>query len=124
MSGDPGSFSSLLIQLALIVVLTIINAFFAAAEMAIVSVNRNKMETEAEEGSRSAKKILVVMNESTDYLATIQVAITFAGFFSSATAADSLVQYIEPFFWRVKLGKQYFSYFNHNCYFLCIISFW
>ncbi|KRN04496.1 hemolysin family protein [Holzapfeliella floricola] len=105
MSGDPGSFSSLLIQLALIVVLTIINAFFAAAEMAIVSVNRNKMETEAEEGSRSAKKILVVMNESTDYLATIQVAITFAGFFSSATAADSLVQYIEPFFGGLSWGN-------------------
>lgn len=99
MSGDPGSFSSLLIQLALIVVLTIINAFFLRQQkwqLSLLIGTRWKLRQKR--AVDQLKKILVVMNESTDYLATIQVAITFAGFFSSATAADSLVQYIEPFF--------------------------
>ncbi|APT18901.1 hemolysin [Amylolactobacillus amylotrophicus DSM 20534] len=97
MNGDPGA-GSLGGQILLIVILTLINAVFAAAEMAIVSVNRNKLETEANDGDKKAKTLLSVMSQSTNYLATIQVAITFAGFLSSASAATNLAQFLEPLF--------------------------
>ena len=97
MSGDPAS-SSLGGQILLIVILTLVNAFFAAAEMAIVSVNRTKIETEAENGDKKAKSLLGVMNDSSGFLATIQVAITFAGFLSSASAATSMASLLTPLF--------------------------
>ncbi|MGR3741475.1 hemolysin family protein [Companilactobacillus sp. DQM5] len=86
---DPGS-SVLISQLILIVVLTLINAFFAAGETALLSLNRTKVETKAKEGNQRAKKQLLVLNDSTKYLATVQVAITFAGFLSSASAAVTM----------------------------------
>ncbi|MFD1465993.1 hemolysin family protein [Lapidilactobacillus mulanensis] len=105
MSGDPAS-SSLGGQIILIVVLTLINAFFAAAEMAIVSVNRTKIETEAENGDKKAKALLGVMNDSSGFLATIQVAITFAGFLSSASAATSMAGLLAPLFGDVSWAEQ------------------
>ena len=97
MSGDPGT-GSLSGQILLIVVLTAVNAFFAAAEMAIVSVNRKRIEQEAQQGDKKAQALLGVMNDSSSFLATIQLAITFAGFLSSASAATSLTQLIKPMF--------------------------
>lgn len=77
-------------QIILIVILTSLNAFFASAEMAIVSLNKNKMKFLAEEGNKKAKLILKLMEEPTKFLSTIQVGITLAGFFSSASAATGL----------------------------------
>lgn len=105
MSSEPGA-SSLIGQLILLLVLTLINAFFAAAEMAIVSVNRNKLENEAENGDKKSQTLLRVMQHSTNYLATIQVAITFAGFLSSASAATNLAGYLEPLFGGASWGKE------------------
>lgn len=95
MSGDGGSVTG---QIILIVILTMVNAIFAAAEMAIVSVNRGRIESEAKAGDKKAQKLLKVMNNSSKFLATIQVAITFAGFLSSASAATSLAKYLTPIF--------------------------
>lgn len=89
MSGDSSG-ASLSGQLILIIVLTILNAFFAAGEMAIVSVNKTSVEEKAKNGSRGAKKILQMINEPNKFLSTIQVAITLAGFLSSASAATTL----------------------------------
>ncbi|MFD1673007.1 hemolysin family protein [Agrilactobacillus yilanensis] len=94
MSGD-GSVTG---QIILIIVLTMVNAVFAAAEMAIVSVNRGRIESEAAAGDKKAQKLMGVMNSSSKFLATIQVAITFAGFLSSASAATSLAKYLVPLF--------------------------
>ena len=105
MNGDPGA-SSLGGQIVLIVILTLVNAFFAAAEMAIVSVNRNRLETQAEGGDKKAKTLLAVKSESTNYLATIQVAITFAGFLSSASAATNLAVLIQPLFGNASWAKE------------------
>ncbi|MCD2255194.1 HlyC/CorC family transporter [Lactobacillus sp. CC-MHH1034] len=93
MSGDGGSATG---QIILIIILTMVNAFFAAAEMAIVSVNRGKIQSEADAGDKKALKLIGVMNNSSRFLATIQVAITFAGFLSSASAATSLAGYLTP----------------------------
>lgn len=105
MSGDPAS-SSLGGQILLIVILTLVNAFFAAAEMAIVSVNRTKIETETENGDKKAKSLLGVMNDSSGFLATIQVAITFAGFLSSASAATSMASLLAPLFGNASWAEQ------------------
>lgn len=86
MSGDSSG-ASLSGQLILIVVLIIINAFFAAGEMAIVSINKTSVEEKAKDGGRKAKKILQLLNQPNKFLSSIQVVITLAGFLSSASAA-------------------------------------
>ena len=91
MDADPGA-GSLGFQLAVLVILTLINAFFAGSEMAVVSVNKIKIRKLAEEGNRKAKLIDSLSGDSTKFLSTIQVAITLAGFASSAFAANSISQ--------------------------------
>ncbi|HWT75263.1 MAG TPA: hemolysin family protein [Mobilitalea sp.] len=77
-------------QIIILVILTLINAFFSCAEMAMVSVNKSKIRRMAEEGRKSAKLVHKFLEEPTKFLSTIQVAITLAGFFSSASAASGL----------------------------------
>lgn len=89
MEVDQGSIN-IIMQLALLLLLTLINAFFACAEMAIVSINKNKIHMMAEDGNKKAKKIEKVLAEPTKFLSTIQVAITLAGFFASASAATGI----------------------------------
>lgn len=84
---DPGNIFP---QLLLILVLTLINAFFAAAEIAVVSVSKGRIKALAEEGNKRAKVLKSLTEEPTKFLSTIQVAITLAGFFSSASAATSM----------------------------------
>ena len=74
-------------QLLLIGFLTLLNAFFAASEMAMVSVDKKKLNIQADEGSKKAKMLLNLLAEPSKFLSTIQVGITFAGFLSSASAA-------------------------------------
>lgn len=90
---DPSG-NSLIGQILIIVVLTLINAFFAASELAFVSVNQQKMERLAEQGNKKAKRVMRLLEKSDDFLATIQVAITLAGFLSSASAATSFASRI------------------------------
>ena len=87
---DAGPESSITLQLILIVVLTLINAYFAASEMAIVSVNKNKIRRLSEEGNKKAKLVEKLLDQPTNFLSTIQVAITLAGFFNSASAATGI----------------------------------
>lgn len=88
MDVDPES--SIAIQIVLIVVLTLINAYFAASEMAIVSVNKSKIHRLSEEGNKKAKLVEKLLDQTTNFLSTIQVAITLAGFFNSASAATGI----------------------------------
>ncbi|NLC65698.1 MAG: HlyC/CorC family transporter [Clostridium sp.] len=82
--GSGSSFSS---QLLLIAILTLTNAFFSGAEIAIISSNKKKLKKLDKEGNEKAKLLLKVIKEPSRFLSTIQVGITFAGFFSSASAA-------------------------------------
>ncbi len=77
-------------KLILIFLLTMVNAFFAASEMAMVSVDRLKLTTKADEGNKKAQMLVHILKEPSRFLSTIQVGITFAGFFSSASAAVSI----------------------------------
>ncbi len=82
--------SHILMQIIILIILTLINSFFSGAEMAMVSVNKNRIRRFAEEGKQSAILVLKFLEEPTKFLSTIQVAITLAGFFSSASAATGL----------------------------------
>ncbi|MEY8000980.1 hemolysin family protein [Clostridium sp. Mt-5] len=84
------TWQSIVFELMLILVLTVINAFFSAIEMAIVALNRSRISYLAEEGNKRAEIILQLLKEPSNFLATIQVGITLAGFFASAFAATTL----------------------------------
>ena len=85
---------SLVSQFILILLLTLLNAFFASAEMAIVSVNRNRIKMLADDGDKKASLLADLLEEPNKFLSTIQVGITLAGFFSSASAATGISEVI------------------------------
>ncbi|ADL52315.1 hemolysin family protein [Clostridium cellulovorans] len=97
---EPANITS---QIILIVILTMINAFFASAEMAIVSLNKSKIKALAEKNNKKAALLLKLMEEPTKFLSTVQVGITLAGFFSSASAATGLSGNLAQFLSRVKV---------------------
>lgn len=81
--------SSTVGSLLLQVVLIAINAFFAASEIAVISLNEGKIRRQVENGDQKAVKLLRMVSEPTGFLSTIQVGITLAGFLGSAFAADN-----------------------------------
>ncbi len=76
-------------QILLQIILILLNAFFAATEIAVISLNGNKLKVKAEDGDKKAKKMLRMVEEPTGFLSTIQIGITLAGFLGSAFAADN-----------------------------------
>ena len=84
------------------VVLICLNAIFASAEIAVLSINEAKLERMANEGNVKAKRLFKLIREPAKFLATIQVAITLSGFLGSAFAADN---FSEPLVdWVLSLG--------------------
>lgn len=77
------------IQIFLIVLVIVLNGIFASSEMAIVSANRKKVEADAEEGNKRAKKLLPFMEQPTRFLSTIQIGITMFGFINGAVASSA-----------------------------------
>ena len=90
-------------QIIIILILTTINALFAAAELAIVSSKNTKIKILAEKGNKNAILFQKLLKEPTKFLSSIQVAITFAGFLSSASAATSLSTYMTDFLNMLKI---------------------
>lgn len=86
MSDDP------LLSILILVILTAINAFFAASEIAVISLSETKLKKQAEEGDKKAKKLLALMQAPDNFLSAIQIAITLAGFLNAAFAADSFAE--------------------------------
>ena len=83
-------------RLIVLVILIAVNAFFAATEMAFISLNDAKIEKQTKEGNKKAKQIRKMLKEPTRFLSTIQIGITFAGFLSSAFAADAFASELAP----------------------------
>lgn len=84
------------------VLLIALNAIFASAEIAVLSINDLKLERMAEEGNKKAKRLFKLTREPARFLATIQVAITLSGFLGSAFAADN---FSEPLVdWMIGMG--------------------
>ena len=84
MSSDP-IWPQLLLQLVLIM----LNAYFAATEIAVISLNENILRRQAEDGDKKAARLLKIVETPTRFLSTIQIGITLAGFLGSAFAADN-----------------------------------
>ena len=94
--------TSIWMLLLLQVVLIALNAIFACAEIAVLSINETKLERMAEQGDKRAKRLFALTREPAKFLATIQVAITLSGFLGSAFAADN---FSEPLVdWVLSLG--------------------
>lgn len=83
-------------QIIVIIVLILLNAFFAASEIAFISLNDAKIEKQAKEGNKKAKKIKDMLANPSKFLATIQIGITLAGFLSSAFASESFASELAP----------------------------
>ena len=91
-------FALILLQLILIA----LNAIFACAEIAVLSINEMKLERMAQQGDKRARRLFALTLEPARFLATIQVAITLSGFLGSAFAADN---FSEPLVdWVISLG--------------------
>ncbi|MDG3141611.1 hemolysin family protein [Streptococcus suis] len=93
---DPGQ--SLLLQFILLLILTLLNAFFSASEMALVSLNRSRVEQKAEEGEKKFIRLLRVLENPNHFLSTIQVGITLINLLAGANFADSLGDVIAGWF--------------------------
>ncbi|MDR0383248.1 MAG: hemolysin family protein [Spirochaetaceae bacterium] len=88
-TAPPQDPDPLLWQLLLQLGLILLNAVFASAEIALISLNETKLEKHAKDGNRSAKRLLPLIKQPEKFLAAIQAGITLAGFLGSAFAADN-----------------------------------
>ncbi|HFI0235436.1 HlyC/CorC family transporter [Streptococcus suis] len=86
---DPGS-QTIHLQILLLFLLTLLNAFFSASEMALVSLNRSRVEQKAAEGEKKFIRLLSVLENPNNFLSTIQVGITFISILSGASLANDL----------------------------------
>lgn len=87
-------------QLLLQVILILLNAFFAASEIAIISLNTSKLRKASEEGDKVSARLLTLVEEPTGFLSTIQIGITLAGFLGSAFAADNFSGYLTDWIYQ------------------------
>lgn len=90
--------STILMQILLIIVLILINSFFAASEISIVTVNHNKLRKLTEDGNKKAKMLLKLASQPTSFLASIQVGVTLSGLLASAVASESFAGNIAGLF--------------------------
>jgi len=91
----------MLSEILILITLILLNAFFASSEIALISLNDNKIKLMAKEGNKTAKILVNLLSEPSRFLATIQIGITLAGFLASAFASESFAErlliMIEPF---------------------------
>ena len=101
----------MLTQIIVLIILILLNAYFAATEIAFISLNDSKVERDAKDGNKKAKQILKMLKSPSKFLATIQIGITFAGFLSSAFASDAFADRLAPIlnswmpFWGVEVWQ-------------------
>ncbi|MCW8513810.1 hemolysin family protein, partial [Streptococcus macedonicus] len=93
---DPSQ--NLVLQFILLLILTLLNAFFSASEMALVSLNRSRVEQKAEEGDKKFIRLLSVLKNPNNFLSTIQVGITFISLLQGASLSASLGSVIASWF--------------------------
>lgn len=86
----------MLSQILVLVILILLNAYFAASEIAYISLNDAKISKQAKEGNKKAKQIKRMLDNPSGFLATIQIGITLAGFLSSAFASDLFASKLAP----------------------------
>ncbi len=85
----PADETNGVLSILLLFVLILVNAFFAASEIAVITLNDNKLRKMAEDGNKKAKKVLKLTENSSRFLSTIQIGVTLSGFLTSASASQS-----------------------------------
>ena len=88
-------------QIIILAILILLNAFFAASEIAFISLNDAKIEKQAKEGNKKAIQIEKMLKSPSSFLATIQIGITLAGFLSSAFASDAFAEKLAPILFNI-----------------------
>ena len=91
----------LVVQLVVIVVLTLLEGFFVASEIALVSIRRSRVDQLVDEGSSAARRVRRLLDDPGRFLAVAQLGLTTLGFFASAFAAVSLVDGLSGLLARV-----------------------
>ncbi|MFQ3550205.1 MAG: CNNM domain-containing protein, partial [Armatimonadota bacterium] len=114
--SDP---SSLYLQLLLIFVLILLNGFFAAAEIALVSVRRTRIKQLVEEGNSRAITVQNLIEKPTRFMATVQIGVTLVGFLASAFAAVNIAD--GPAKWLISLGFSEAFAYNIAVVFITVI---
>lgn len=89
------------LQILILIILILLNAFFASVEIAFISLNDAKIDKLSKEGNKKAKQIKKLLNEPSKFLATIQIGITLAGFLSSALASDTFSESLAPILFNI-----------------------
>lgn len=79
-------------KLFILIVLILINAFFAASEIAVISLSESKLKRQADEGDKKARKLLPMVQKPGSFLSTIQIGVTLSGLLASAVAASSFAE--------------------------------
>lgn len=82
----------LIFKIVILIFLVFVNAFFAMSEIAVISLNDNKIKKMAEEGHKKAKQIVKLTENSSKFLSTIQIGVTLAGFLTSASASETFAK--------------------------------
>jgi len=101
--SDGSGPTGIIFTIILVIFLTYVNGFFASAEMAVVSVRKDKLKKLLEEGNKKAEILAKLTKQPTKFLSTIQVAITLAGYFSSATAGSQLSGSVVNLFAKINI---------------------
>ncbi len=92
-------------ELVFIAILTVLEGFFVASEIALVSIRRSRVEQLIEEGNRGARRVRRLLDDPGRFLAVAQIGLTFLGFFASAYAAVSLTDRLTGLLEQVDLFK-------------------
>lgn len=113
---DPGPATGPLLQILILFLLILMNAFFAMSEIAIITLNNNKISRMADEGNKKAKQVIKLTANSSHFLSTIQIGITLAGFLTSASASRAFVDGLSGLIGRIpyvdKIGQGVISGFS------------
>ncbi len=94
------------VSLILLLILIIINGIFSASELAFLSIDKFKLNRDVKTGNKHAIKVKKMLDNPDQFLSTIQIAITLAGFLASAFAADTFADYLLPFFSYLAISKE------------------
>ena len=103
---DPGS---LIIKILLLFALILVNAFFAMSEIAIISLNDNMIDKQAEDGNKKAQKVKKLTENPSNFLSTIQIGVTLAGFLTSASASTTFAAMLTEAILSISPALQSFS---------------
>src|SRR5687767_10879037 len=87
-----------LIEVALILVLILVNGFFSGAEIAVISARRGRLQPLADEGHRGAQAALRLKSDPDRFLATVQIGVTMVGTLASAVGGVAAIERLEPIF--------------------------